>query len=984
MKKQYIRIWFVIACLFLLTGCNREELVTPEPDSVTTEVVFTLQTPSQLLTTTRSGVTAIETLNVLAFENDGSDNYVLADRITSYTVEDTSDANEKRATVKFPVSSQGERYKMVLLANVEEELLGSLHPGDPLSVLEQLIHESQTPFQADSPLPMWGESATDITIEGLNVSVSVRMLRMLARVDMIMNLSDPDLFQLKEVWVYHTNTSGRIVPDTSNLNAEGSAETTTLPAGVARFDTSEAFMYEAGENNYIRGIYLYELNQDENEAKATAPGLVIGGIYDQDTQITYYRLNLVARVGDDPDNKEEIYPDLLRNHLYYLSINEIYGKGYDDKEVALASSPSLSGSMLPFNEGETEIYFDGDNYLSIGESTYEFPRAEVTGTLKVTSTQAWTFEVESQAASWLSGSKVADGIEFQLTENTGTETRQGYLTIHSGEFRAEVLFIQTTDEHIALSIRDRYGNDVTELVFSSCSQDLSVTAQELTVSWAPDNVVCIISASDGENPFVYGSGSAMLGDGTSAYGGSETFRIFPEPLTLQEVAENPFIEKVKYLDFLVSDGAYYSTKRITLRQQNYALLIDDELNYTDTEFLMGKTYSIGVTSNAPWNISVPSGSLGMLEQSEINGNTLRFRIRDDESMYGTTVPITFYSTDPAQYFLPVEVELKVIKNFPNCYLLQPGGSATIPTSHIYDLHEKLFGSRPQGTLSAEILWKDRESNFITTGYSNGSIWVQTSAAGNAVIAAKINGKVIWSWHLWVTSYNPETTNQTYTTNGYSNTFMTVNLGATSTSSNNVETLGLYYQWGRKDPFPGANGTGSGGNNNPRPVYDKNNQQTSVTIRQADSSNSLAYTVENPLTFITAPTYPYDWYTTSRALQDDYLWNDDNNYKTIFDPCPEGWRVPYIKDDTSPWDEIQGVNTSNNGVSISSLGGYHPLAGNMHYATGVISSIPLRVYLWAGTTSEETAYGMAAGYYSFNSRDIRYRANGTSIRCVRDE
>lgn len=77
--------------------------------------------------------------------------------------------------------------------------------------------------------------------------------------------------------------------------------------------------------------------------------------------------------------------------------------------------------------------------------------------------------------------------------------------------------------------------------------------------------------------------------------------------------------------------------------------------------------------------------------------------------------------------------------------------------------------------------------------------------GNAVIGAyDANDELIWSWHVWATDYDPEGENGSVELNGY--TMMTRNLGAlangNATTSEILASYGLYYQWGRKDPFIG--------------------------------------------------------------------------------------------------------------------------------------------------------------------------------------
>lgn len=75
--------------------------------------------------------------------------------------------------------------------------------------------------------------------------------------------------------------------------------------------------------------------------------------------------------------------------------------------------------------------------------------------------------------------------------------------------------------------------------------------------------------------------------------------------------------------------------------------------------------------------------------------------------------------------------------------------------------------------------------------------------GNAVIGAyDADGELIWSWHIWATDYDPDAEGGTVDFNGY--TLMNRNLGAlandNSTTDKILASYGLYYQWGRKDPF----------------------------------------------------------------------------------------------------------------------------------------------------------------------------------------
>ncbi len=109
--------------------------------------------------------------------------------------------------------------------------------------------------------------------------------------------------------------------------------------------------------------------------------------------------------------------------------------------------------------------------------------------------------------------------------------------------------------------------------------------------------------------------------------------------------------------------------------------------------------------------------------------------------------------------------------------------------------------------SVEVLWesfgKSKAPNsgdlISDVSYSDGYITFKASEKkGNAIIAAKDEaGNIRWSWHIWMTD-KPE--DQVYCNNA--GTMMDRNLGATSATPGDEEALGLFYQWGRKDPFVG--------------------------------------------------------------------------------------------------------------------------------------------------------------------------------------
>lgn len=169
-------------------------------------------------------------------------------------------------------------------------------------------------------------------------------------------------------------------------------------------------------------------------------------------------------------------------------------------------------------------------------------------------------------------------------------------------------------------------------------------------------------------------------------------------------------------------------------------------------------------------------------------------------------------------------------------------------------------------------------------YNDGYIIFSTGKeyhTGNAVIAAADkDNTVLWSWHLWVTDADLEGLKHTYANNA--GVMMDRNLGALSAEASDPLTIGLFYQWGRKDPFLASASL-------TETVEMASDISWPTPIEVYNQGTSLVeYSIQNPTTYITSSTGLRDWQAVYWENVDPKLWQTD---KTIYDPCPPGWRVP---------------------------------------------------------------------------------------------
>lgn len=165
--------------------------------------------------------------------------------------------------------------------------------------------------------------------------------------------------------------------------------------------------------------------------------------------------------------------------------------------------------------------------------------------------------------------------------------------------------------------------------------------------------------------------------------------------------------------------------------------------------------------------------------------------------------------------------------------------------------------------------------------------------------------------IWVTDYNPYAAGATWTntkSTGY-NTFMDRNLGALDNTFS-IASRGLFYQWGRKDPVPATKTLPAG--------YSFSATTTPLTV---------AYSIQHPEVFIRGTQYNFDWCNP----QDDTLWGDDTT-KSVYDPCPTGWRVPVIGTNTaSPWFGLTNPGYTEGGEEVGVIWdtSYWPATGYLN-------------------------------------------------------
>ncbi len=321
----------------------------------------------------------------------------------------------------------------------------------------------------------------------------------------------------------------------------------------------------------------------------------------------------------------------------------------------------------------------------------------------------------------------------------------------------------------------------------------------------------------------------------------------------------------------------------------------------------------------------------------------------------------------------------------NSYIVRPGSYLIIPIARVNnsDLGKQLSDITTGWT--PEVIWRDNSSLSLSPiVYGDGRfmrMYVSSGATGNALVCIRdASRNILWSWHIWITDYKPETNNETY--NGY--TFMDRNLGAMSDTPGDVGALGLFYQWGRKDPFAGSSSINS--NSVFKTLYSGRSGSTIYTSYKksvpSTSVNNLQEAVRRPGTFFygNSSFTVTDWYSGSGTVHNDTLWGTT---KTIYDPCPYGWKIP-PNDAFSSWSSSTvSFNSAKLGYSVNGVSGsWYPLSGLLFTYNGTLNGVGNAGFYLSSSVSSERCLSLYLTK-SGQSTSHSYRVVGSSVRCVKE-
>ena len=425
-------------------------------------------------------------------------------------------------------------------------------------------------------------------------------------------------------------------------------------------------------------------------------------------------------------------------------------------------------------------------------------------------------------------------------------------------------------------------------------------------------------------------------------------------------------------------GYEFLQVKITDNEQNYKQYVGNPVIQMD-----GTVNGDEILIFLPEGTSFPAGFVMKFKEGDDYTKIYKYN-HPVEIARGSIVNIGDITAEIQHYDNPFSSDVKDLDTAgnANCYVITEPGSYKFKA--VYGNESKSFIPDVE---SAEILWEtwndasEVTPNSVLAAASFAEDFIilrtpDTLKPGNAMVVAKdAAGKILWSWHIWV----PATKIVTANFSGVMiKDMMDRNLGALVATTATDEPIdptsfGMMYQWGRKDPFTAAGALGS---SSPA-TY------AGVPEEVAPGQITLEESIANPR--LLGHINNGDWC----LISNDEYWADAE--KTIYDPCPPGYRVSQKNTAAPFWSADLSAQA---GWSINTAAGWlkigtpdpaiFPIAGYRDdYEVGGLAKVGVRTLYWTSQASSE-AKGPGAdlrsdkGTYVFGSAP---KARLGSVRCV---
>ncbi|MCD7935258.1 MAG: hypothetical protein LUG98_00190 [Tannerellaceae bacterium] len=353
--KKYISIVSSILCL-LFSSCRNEDLyVTTGPAEIA--VYISTQVPLPASSTRAVEEELVSSVNVLVFEGVNGADYEFAYQVAGYSLTTTNTGYDFYARIT-PASNS---LKLYLVANAPTN---GLTAGDPEETVRETLTGTFTAAGFDGPLPMFGEIEFTDGLEQ-DDEISTALVRSVARADVYNTTTN---FTLTSVQLFRASNQYQIIPDQL---VDDRVTSPSIPAGTTQ--SVNTIQQEVTATNSVGQLYLPEAPAvgPEGDQQLGVTAVVIGGLFETDTEPTYYRLDFV------PDGSTDLFGQVLRNHRYQFNIKTVLASGWrTPEEAAEYYSSQIEVEVKVWEEDTVTMVFDDVNYFGVSERRLVLPYAE--------------------------------------------------------------------------------------------------------------------------------------------------------------------------------------------------------------------------------------------------------------------------------------------------------------------------------------------------------------------------------------------------------------------------------------------------------------------------------------------------------------------------------------------------------------------------------------------------------------------------------
>lgn len=608
-----------------------------------------------------------------------------------------------------------------------------------------------------------------------------------------------------------------------------------------------------------------------------------------------------------------------------LTINVSKNATHDERSVILTLSAEEAIEKIRVSQKQTDA-------ILLSSSLYEMPMEGGEIVLDVRSNVKYEVEIPKQFQDWIhneSGTRSLEtkNLKFIVDGNLDYAKREGEIIISDGNITEVVKIYQSGGGILILSENEYNVSSAGGVVTIDLSSNFEYSFDLPNVGWIKLN--------------------------------NSSRSMSSHRICLDIMPNDDFENRSATIRFFDNAGSV-SEDVIIKQAQNDALFVNTSSNKLSFK---KQTFEIKVQTNVKFEVLIDSEWITRHETRGLNESSILLSIDENKTIdeRSSKVTLRIDSLEKVivftQYGQPTDLSSKGTAN-----------SYIVPLKDAYfSIDASVAGNDKThfliGGKYADIVWYSSYPPIDNIEYENGRIVFRGGQSeGNVLIALRdVNHSIIWSWHLWLTDYDPDAN---YITFSDGKVLMDRYLGASS-----EEDIGLYYQWGRKDPFcPG--------------YYHR--------IIPNSKTGSVEYSILHPDTFFSGS---YDSTNWDWNIEHTATWSSE---KTVFDPCPPGWKV--MDGDCFPQDSKgYSVDEKNYclilGEPICTPATKFRFTGQLH-SSGYIQDVSFFIFMWTNLGTYHNFYSaLEKGFnnQTSNNNPETYglfdgysgRAYGACIRCQRE-